>query len=141
MFNYLLFIYLISLFIKINLKQENSTKWKIRLDKKHNRLDPSGRKARHLTETGTLPLMPVMEMDPGNQAHTQEAGTHQGHIQGSCKVIQTYKTLETEMQAEMKLSPHATPHFHHCLLYFSSLTISHQYDQRIKLILKIIIKV
>ena len=41
-------------------------------------------------------------MDPGNQAHTQEAGTHQGHIQNSCKVIQTYKTLETEMQAEMK---------------------------------------
>ena len=53
-----LFIYLISL---LGLKEEKVQKNKVR-QKKHNRLDTSGRKACRFTGTGTLAMQSVMEM-------------------------------------------------------------------------------
>ena len=41
-----------------------------KIGEKHSRIESSGRKARHFTETDTLALLTVMEMGTGNQAHT-----------------------------------------------------------------------
>ena len=68
-----------------SLKKENSTKLKIRLEKKHNRIDLNGRKARHFSETGTLALLVIMEMGQGNQAHAQgqaQTRPYSGFMQG-----------------------------------------------------------
>ena len=102
----------------------------------HNRLDSSGRKARHFTETGALLVLTVTELGLGNQAYAREAGTHQGHIQGLCKEAQHIKPWKLRNRMKQSITP---SQFHHCFLYSASMAISHQYDQRIMIIkLKII---
>ena len=79
----------------VKLKERKSTKIKIRLKKIHNRLgsrerNPAifrDRRTNFVISDGNGPWEPGTY--PG-------AGTHQGHIQGPCKMNPTYKTLKIE---------------------------------------------
>ena len=72
----------------------------------------------------------MQELGLGNQTHAWEAGTHQGHIHDLCRDNPTYENLENwEVDCEYQST---TPtQFHHCILYASSMTTSHQCGQRI----------
>ena len=66
----------------------------------------SGRKARHFTETGALPILTMTELGPGNQAHAREVGTHQAISRIHVRKTPTFKTLETEKQKDnQSISP------------------------------------